>query len=283
MHRDAQADVHGPEHGKAEAGFARHIDSLARGADRRASIYNHMVVDRQPSAARPGPVVRGAGRCHAARHPGARDGRRRVRQRAGRALRDVVCSRAEARGRAGTCAAGDQAEGRPRAARGRQPRRRAPCQSSAGAVRAALAGARRSPGRVAGHFIPRRSACRSSKFARTPKALTMTVVAQFAAPVARVWAAYADPRQLERFWGPPEWPATFVRHDFVVGGRSEYYMTGPNGEQSRGFFEFLSHRRAACVRGAGRLPRRRTASLRRGCPRCGCGSPSSRTTAARAW
>lgn len=68
----------------------------------------------------------------------------------------------------------------------------------------------------------------------------MTVVAQFAAPVARVWGAYADPRQLERFWGPPEWPATFVRHDFVVGGRSEYVMNGPNGEQSRGFFEFLT-------------------------------------------
>ena len=75
---------------------------------------------------------------------------------------------------------------------------------------------------------------------KDPEALTMTVVAQFASPVARVWAAYADPRQLERFWGPPGWPATFVRHDFVVGGRSEYYMTGPNGDQPRGFFEFLA-------------------------------------------
>jgi uncharacterized protein YndB with AHSA1/START domain len=75
---------------------------------------------------------------------------------------------------------------------------------------------------------------------KDPQALTMTVVAQFAAPVARVWAAYADPRQLERFWGPPEWPAKFVRHDFVVGGRSEYQMTGPNGDQSKGYFEFLS-------------------------------------------
>jgi uncharacterized protein YndB with AHSA1/START domain len=71
------------------------------------------------------------------------------------------------------------------------------------------------------------------------KALTMTVVAQFAAPVARVWAAYADPRQLERFWGPPEWPATFERHDFKEGGRSEYYMTGPNGEKSSGYWEFV--------------------------------------------
>jgi uncharacterized protein YndB with AHSA1/START domain len=75
---------------------------------------------------------------------------------------------------------------------------------------------------------------------KDPRALTMTVVAEFAAPVSRVWAAYADARQLERFWGPPEWPAKFERHDFVVGGRSEYVMTGPKGEKSRGFFEFLS-------------------------------------------
>lgn len=73
---------------------------------------------------------------------------------------------------------------------------------------------------------------------RDAETLTMTVIAQFAAPVERVWAAYADPRQLERFWGPPEWPATFARHDFAVGGRSEYYMTGPNGERAGGFFEF---------------------------------------------
>jgi uncharacterized protein YndB with AHSA1/START domain len=74
---------------------------------------------------------------------------------------------------------------------------------------------------------------------KNPEALTLTVVAQFAAPVARVWAAYADPRQLERFWGPREWPATFVRHDFAVGGRSEYFMTGPNGDKSSGYFEYL--------------------------------------------
>jgi uncharacterized protein YndB with AHSA1/START domain len=75
---------------------------------------------------------------------------------------------------------------------------------------------------------------------KDPEALTMKVVAQFAAPVEKVWAAYADPRKLERFWGPPQWPATFVRHDFTVGGRSEYYMSGPKGEKSSGFWEFLS-------------------------------------------
>lgn len=72
-----------------------------------------------------------------------------------------------------------------------------------------------------------------------PQALTLTVVADYPVPVERLWAAYADPRQLERFWGPVEWPATFTRHDMVVGGRSEYYMTGPDGTKSAGWFTFL--------------------------------------------
>ena len=46
---------------------------------------------------------------------------------------------------------------------------------------------------------------------KDPEALTMTVVADFAAPLQRLWDAYADPRQLERFWGPPTYPATFTR------------------------------------------------------------------------
>jgi uncharacterized protein YndB with AHSA1/START domain len=73
-------------------------------------------------------------------------------------------------------------------------------------------------------------------------ALTMTVVADFAATRERLWEAYTDPRQIERFWGPVEWPATFTRHDVFVGGRSEYFMTGPDGERSGGFWEFLAVR-----------------------------------------
>jgi len=75
---------------------------------------------------------------------------------------------------------------------------------------------------------------------KDPAALTMTVVAEFPVPVERLWDAYADPRQLEKFWGPPSWPATFTRHDFAVGGRSDYYMTGPEGETSGGSWRFLS-------------------------------------------
>ena len=75
---------------------------------------------------------------------------------------------------------------------------------------------------------------------KDPEALTMTVVAEFPVPVARLWDAYADPRQLEKFWGPVEWPATFARHDFATGGRSDYYMTGPDGERSAGYWKYLS-------------------------------------------
>jgi uncharacterized protein YndB with AHSA1/START domain len=70
--------------------------------------------------------------------------------------------------------------------------------------------------------------------------LTMTVVAEFTASVTRLWDAYVDPRQLERFWGPPTYPARFTRHDVAVGGRSEYAMTGPDGDMSRGYWEWLA-------------------------------------------
>jgi len=73
-----------------------------------------------------------------------------------------------------------------------------------------------------------------------PAALTLTVVADYNVPVERLWAAYADPRQLERFWGPAEWPATFTRHDMAVGGWSHYHMTGPDGTVSRGWWRYLA-------------------------------------------
>ena len=68
---------------------------------------------------------------------------------------------------------------------------------------------------------------------------TMTVVAEYDAPVERVWQLYADPRQLEQFWGPPTWPATVVDHDLCPGGRVTYFMTGPAGEKSAGYWEVL--------------------------------------------
>jgi uncharacterized protein YndB with AHSA1/START domain len=75
---------------------------------------------------------------------------------------------------------------------------------------------------------------------KDPEKLTLTVLAEFPVPQQRLWDAWADPRQLERFWGPPFAPATFTRHDFKVGGRAEYFLTGPNGEKWNGSWKFTA-------------------------------------------
>jgi uncharacterized protein YndB with AHSA1/START domain len=67
--------------------------------------------------------------------------------------------------------------------------------------------------------------------------LTLTITADFAAPVERVWQVYADPRQLEKIWGPPGYPATVVDHNLRPGGRTTYYMTGPEGEKYAGYWQ----------------------------------------------
>ncbi|BBY14821.1 SRPBCC family protein [Mycolicibacterium litorale] len=66
--------------------------------------------------------------------------------------------------------------------------------------------------------------------------LTLTITADFAAPVERIWQIYADPRQLEKIWGPPSCPATVVDHDLTPGGRVTYVMTGPDGEKYAGYW-----------------------------------------------
>ena len=72
---------------------------------------------------------------------------------------------------------------------------------------------------------------------KDPDALTLTLDAEFDAPAERVWELWADPRQLERWWGPPTYPATFTRHDLALGSRIEYHMTGPAGDQPKGWWE----------------------------------------------
>jgi uncharacterized protein YndB with AHSA1/START domain len=74
---------------------------------------------------------------------------------------------------------------------------------------------------------------------KDPQTLTMTLEAEFNASAERVWQLWADPRQLERWWGPPTYPATFTKHDLAPGSRVEYHMTGPEGDQSRGYWEIL--------------------------------------------
>ena len=68
------------------------------------------------------------------------------------------------------------------------------------------------------------------------ESLSLVVVAEFEASIERVWQLWADPRKLERWWGPPEWPARFNKHDLAVGGEATYFMTGPEGRQSNGWW-----------------------------------------------
>ncbi|TQS45353.1 SRPBCC family protein [Cryptosporangium phraense] len=73
-----------------------------------------------------------------------------------------------------------------------------------------------------------------------PEARTLTLVAEFSAPPKAVWQLWADPRLLERWWGPPTYPATFREHDFTVGGEAKYHMTGPEGDTSNGWWRFTA-------------------------------------------
>ena len=68
--------------------------------------------------------------------------------------------------------------------------------------------------------------------------LTFTVVGDYPMSQQRLWDAFADPRQLERFWGPPFAPVTFTRHDFKVGGRSEYFLALPDGGKWSGSWKY---------------------------------------------
>jgi uncharacterized protein YndB with AHSA1/START domain len=70
--------------------------------------------------------------------------------------------------------------------------------------------------------------------------LSLTLVAEFDAPIERVWELWADPRRLERWWGPPSHPATVEKHDLAVGGEVAYFMTGPEGDRARGWWRVTS-------------------------------------------
>ena len=70
--------------------------------------------------------------------------------------------------------------------------------------------------------------------------LTLILTAEFDAPVERVWRLWADPRLLERWWGPPSHPATVEEHDLEPGGGVRYVLTGPAGETSRGWWRITA-------------------------------------------
>jgi uncharacterized protein YndB with AHSA1/START domain len=74
---------------------------------------------------------------------------------------------------------------------------------------------------------------------KDPGNLSMTLDAEFEATPDRVWQLWADPRQLERWWGPPTYPATFTALDLRAGGRAAYFMTGPEGDTPAGYWDIV--------------------------------------------
>ena len=75
---------------------------------------------------------------------------------------------------------------------------------------------------------------------KDPAALTMSITAEYDTPMERCWQLWADPRRLERWWGPPEYPATFVDHQLEAGGFVSYFMTGPDGDKAHGWWRVLA-------------------------------------------
>lgn len=75
---------------------------------------------------------------------------------------------------------------------------------------------------------------------KDPAGRTMTVTTELDAPVERAWQLWADPRQLERWWGPPTHPATFVEHDLTAGATVRYFMTSPEGEKYHGLWTVVA-------------------------------------------
>ena len=64
---------------------------------------------------------------------------------------------------------------------------------------------------------------------KNAEAKTMVITAEFKASITNVWQLWADPRLLERWWGPPGFPATFEHHDLTTGGTITYSMSGSDG------------------------------------------------------
>ena len=69
---------------------------------------------------------------------------------------------------------------------------------------------------------------------KDPGELTISWIAEFDAPIQDVWQLWADPRWLERWLGPPTYPATVKGFDLSPGGQVEYVLTGPDGVEFGG-------------------------------------------------
>jgi uncharacterized protein YndB with AHSA1/START domain len=85
-----------------------------------------------------------------------------------------------------------------------------------------------------------------------PQNLTLTVTAELDASPERVWQLWADPRQFERWWGAPGYPAKATAFDLRTGGKVEFHLSGPDGDTPNNVWEVLEadHSRRLVLRDA---------------------------------
>src|SRR4051812_50177529 len=84
--------------------------------------------------------------------------------------------------------------------------------------------------------------------------LTITLIAEFGNPIDQVWELWSDPRKLERWWGPPDYPATVEKHALTPGGEVTYFLTGPEGDRSWGLWRGAAGDAPAPLRVTAALP-----------------------------
>ncbi len=68
----------------------------------------------------------------------------------------------------------------------------------------------------------------------------------YEAPVAAVWAAWTDPKQVAQWWGPRGFSLTTHAHDLKTGGHWHYTMHGPDGANyvnKTKYHEVITHKR----------------------------------------
>lgn len=92
---------------------------------------------------------------------------------------------------------------------------------------------------------------------------TYRTTRDFAAPVADVFAALADPARLARWWGPAGFRNTFAVCEFRSGGRWSFVMHGPDGHDypNESTFETVTAPHTVVIRHASAPLFRLTVSL----------------------
>jgi uncharacterized protein YndB with AHSA1/START domain len=73
-----------------------------------------------------------------------------------------------------------------------------------------------------------------------PATKTVTLIAEFDAPVERAWRLFADPRQLEQWWNPPGFPLTITDHDLSVGALVRAQVATPDGQKVHAYWRITA-------------------------------------------